>query len=201
MLRNNGSRGKARSLRPRRRRFPQTEVPAAPRKKCVGKARCRGLPERAQINRNSHFIFRTENGGGQRSSSPVSVIAAKKDGRGFLQFFRKGARSERLFSGTPFDLIFGRTVQTRATNPNKKAPAGGAFLFGATGRTCKERRRPRRNSDRSPKARSRHVISAVRAVAKAKAPNKFRGLAWSYWPDLNRRPADYESAALPTEPQ
>ncbi len=24
---------------------------------------------------------------------------------------------------------------------------------------------------------------------------------WSYWPDLNRRPADYESAALPTEPQ
>jgi len=26
-------------------------------------------------------------------------------------------------------------------------------------------------------------------------------LLWSYWPDLNRRPADYESAALPTEPQ
>ena len=26
-------------------------------------------------------------------------------------------------------------------------------------------------------------------------------LFWSYWPDLNRRPADYESAALPTEPQ
>ena len=24
---------------------------------------------------------------------------------------------------------------------------------------------------------------------------------WSYWPDSNRRPADYESAALPTEPQ
>ena len=24
---------------------------------------------------------------------------------------------------------------------------------------------------------------------------------WSWWPDLNRRPADYESAALPTEPQ
>ena len=24
---------------------------------------------------------------------------------------------------------------------------------------------------------------------------------WSYWPDLNRRPADYESAALPTETQ
>ena len=24
---------------------------------------------------------------------------------------------------------------------------------------------------------------------------------WSYWPDLNRRPADYESAALPAEPQ
>ena len=30
----------------------------------------------------------------------------------------------------------------------------------------------------------------------------FQGLfRWSYWPDLNRRPADYESAALPTEPQ
>ena len=24
---------------------------------------------------------------------------------------------------------------------------------------------------------------------------------WSYWPDSNRRPADYESAALPAEPQ
>ena len=24
---------------------------------------------------------------------------------------------------------------------------------------------------------------------------------WSYWADSNRRPADYESAALPTEPQ
>jgi hypothetical protein len=24
---------------------------------------------------------------------------------------------------------------------------------------------------------------------------------WSYWPDSNRRPADYESAALPTELQ
>ena len=36
----------------------------------------------------------------------------------------------------------------------------------------------------------------------SKAPElQIRGLAWSYWPDLNRRPADYESAALPTEPQ
>ena len=26
-------------------------------------------------------------------------------------------------------------------------------------------------------------------------------LIWSYWADSNRRPADYESAALPTEPQ
>ncbi len=25
--------------------------------------------------------------------------------------------------------------------------------------------------------------------------------SWSYWPDSNRRPADYESAALPAEPQ
>ena len=26
-------------------------------------------------------------------------------------------------------------------------------------------------------------------------------ILWSYWPESNRRPADYESAALPTEPQ
>ena len=34
-------------------------------------------------------------------------------------------------------------------------------------------------------------------------PKEFRAgaFSWSYWPDLNRRPADYESAALPTEPQ
>ncbi len=37
--------------------------------------------------------------------------------------------------------------------------------------------------------------------ANKKAPVKGRLFVWSYWPDLNRRPADYESAALPTEPQ
>ena len=36
---------------------------------------------------------------------------------------------------------------------------------------------------------------------KAPVQNKNRGFVWSYWPDSNRRPADYESAALPTEPQ
>ena len=38
-------------------------------------------------------------------------------------------------------------------------------------------------------------------TAKKKACDIFfvTGL-WSWWPDLNRRPADYESAALPTEP-
>lgn len=30
--------------------------------------------------------------------------------------------------------------------------------------------------------------------------DKIFTLTWSWWPDLNRRPADYESAALPTEP-
>ena len=33
-----------------------------------------------------------------------------------------------------------------------------------------------------------------------KPPRKTEGV-WSYWADSNRRPADYESAALPTEPQ
>ena len=42
-------------------------------------------------------------------------------------------------------------------------------------------------------------------TGKKKAPthrvfNDVSGLfTWSWWPDLNRRPADYESAALPTE--
>ena len=35
---------------------------------------------------------------------------------------------------------------------------------------------------------------------KALFPNETR-LFWSYLPDLNRWSADYESAALPTEPQ
>ena len=38
------------------------------------------------------------------------------------------------------------------------------------------------------RAQSRHVISTGRAVAKVKVPEKTRGLTWSYWPDLNRRP-------------
>ena len=42
-----------------------------------------------------------------------------------------------------------------------------------------------------------------RRLQKKQNPIRFRtGFCfWSYWPDLNRRPADYESAALPTEPQ
>ena len=40
------------------------------------------------------------------------------------------------------------------------------------------------------------------AVGAKRQPLYQEGLSfWSYWPDLNRRPADYESAALPTEPQ
>jgi hypothetical protein len=43
-------------------------------------------------------------------------------------------------------------------------------------------------------------------IGKKKTPTHriFNGVSglftWSWWPDLNRRPADYESAALPTEP-
>ena len=37
--------------------------------------------------------------------------------------------------------------------------------------------------------------------SKQKSTRKGCLFVWSYWPDLNRRPADYESAALPTEPQ
>ncbi len=40
------------------------------------------------------------------------------------------------------------------------------------------------------------------SVYKQASYKNVRGLFfWSYWPDLNRRPADYESAALPAEPQ
>ena len=40
------------------------------------------------------------------------------------------------------------------------------------------------------------------SVYKQASYKNVRGLLfWSYWPDLNRRPADYESAALPAEPQ
>ena len=98
-----------------------------------------------------------------------------------------------------------RVTSFRRSGQQPKAKPLGFFrgaCDGATGRTCKEQTCLRRNSDRSPPARSRHVISAVRAAAESKAPRVFpRGLRWSYWPDLNRRPADYESAALPTEPQ
>jgi hypothetical protein len=43
------------------------------------------------------------------------------------------------------------------------------------------------------------VIKAKRELMARNPGNKIRGLLifWSRWPDLNRRPADYESAALP----
>ena len=46
-------------------------------------------------------------------------------------------------------------------------------------------------------------IEFLSQTQKAAKPfcNDLAAFIWSYWPDLNRRPADYESAALPTEPQ
>ena len=45
------------------------------------------------------------------------------------------------------------------------------------------------------------MATLVDGEKKTKTTRKNRVVFWSYWPDLNRRPADYESAALPTEPQ
>ena len=64
---------------------------------------------------------------------------------------------------------------------------------------------PEKNKIESAEA-SRRCESFVMNTGKKKAPthrvfNDVSGLfTWSWWPDLNRRPADYESAALPTEP-
>ena len=46
-------------------------------------------------------------------------------------------------------------------------------------------------------------IEFLSQTQKAAKPfcNDLAAFIWSYWPDLNRRPADYESAALPTERQ
>ena len=46
-----------------------------------------------------------------------------------------------------------------------------------------------------------HKINLETFIAEKKKGKPFDLPFWSYWPDLNRRPADYESAALPTEPQ
>ena len=46
------------------------------------------------------------------------------------------------------------------------------------------------------------ILRVLAANNSKKTPKTwFSGSFWSYWPDSNRRPADYESAALPTEPQ
>ena len=43
-------------------------------------------------------------------------------------------------------------------------------------------------------------VSSVADFGRKKSSLILRA-SWSYWPDSNRRPADYESAALPAEPQ
>jgi hypothetical protein len=45
----------------------------------------------------------------------------------------------------------------------------------------------------------RDSLSAFSNLTMVKAPPTSEGpyFYWSRWPDLNRRPADYESAALP----
>ena len=48
--------------------------------------------------------------------------------------------------------------------------------------------------------KSSPLFRRIRKPSK-KGHDSRRDLFWSCWPDLNRRPADYESAALPTEPQ
>ena len=66
-------------------------------------------------------------------------------------------------------------------------------------------------NEKSNKRTKSHSVKRVRFfviywilkwISKKKKPAKTPCLRrfWSYWPDLNRRPADYEWAALPTEP-
>ena len=80
-----------------------------------------------------------------------------------------------------------------------------SLIFGATGRT--------RTGDLlftpkiirfsgTPKKESPFLtVDSYLFFQNKKSPICGPFLFWSYWPDSNRRPADYESAALPTEPQ
>ena len=62
---------------------------------------------------------------------------------------------------------------------------------------------PRERSSRTPRSVSGvlRIIIRKQQVLYIKTTGHSLSFFWSYWADLNRRPADYESAALPTEPQ
>ncbi len=49
----------------------------------------------------------------------------------------------------------------------------------------------------------KRTLPKAKNTKKSKSTNNFVSASakWSFWPDLNRRPIDYESIALPTEPQ
>ena len=50
-----------------------------------------------------------------------------------------------------------------------------------------------------PKKYSKKIV--IIFLKKQKTDVRDIRFLWSFWPDLNRRPIDYESIALPTEPQ
>ena len=70
------------------------------------------------------------------------------------------------------------------------------FFFGAAAEACKER-----SDGIASEVERPHGDLVFWWYEKQKEADENQLLFWSYWPDLNRRPADYESAALPTEPQ
>ena len=220
------------------------------------------LPERFHT---AAFFCRRPDGRGFPFRDPAVIIPPAASGN-FARFGRMRAK----FAGTDGcgSVCNERLFPPRYSFPKQTKPPNYKFggLLGATGRTCKEPRTRRRNSDRcaaglpygrqsqtpiasrhfdstgrsatakppnfhsgaclellaglvrsrergdgtaivaprvchtesEAKRRSRHVISAIRAGARQQSPRTFiRGLAWSYWPDLNRRPADYEGGKAP----
>ena len=80
-----------------------------------------------------------------------------------------------------------------------------SLIFGATGRTrtgdllfAPKIIRFSGTPKREPAGLS---VECKPILQRKKSPINRLFSLWSYWPDSNRRPADYESAALPTEPQ
>ena len=74
------------------------------------------------------------------------------------------------------------------TTPKRKHPVG-CFLFGATGRTCKEPRKAATKQRLFADRRNRVTSFRQSGQWPKRCPRTFvRGRVWSYWPDLNRRP-------------
>ena len=114
----------------------------------------------------------------KRTSEPTGRFRSS-----FLSDEGSRQSQSRLFQGSGRTVLHTSTQRSACEQANNSSQVRGIALFAL------------------PQAHKAGYMQKTDFSVKNRRRRQSPAAAWSYWPDSNRRPADYESAALPTEPQ